>query len=205
MPNGSHSQVRWKTAQGAQEFWLGGPGRDHTLSDTSGLLIFTLSSSVNDVLIISTGGYAYFETSFQTSHNRFLVPITVKPSVNSSSSGSLGKVSPNELLRPLISKFPIFHLSRESSKQIPIPDFSLFQSPNISDTGSQGLCLSLFYSIDGLSADSLQVILLDSKTHYNRTLAFYNDITEGVWRKSEIAYTYATTHKVSSANIRFNY
>lgn len=37
VPNGSHPEIRWKTAQGAQEFWLGGPGRDHTLSDTSGL------------------------------------------------------------------------------------------------------------------------------------------------------------------------
>lgn len=36
VPNGSHAEIRWKTAQGAQEFWLGGPGRDHTLSDTSG-------------------------------------------------------------------------------------------------------------------------------------------------------------------------
>lgn len=113
-----------------------------------------------------------------------------------SSSGS-SKVNNNEVLRPLISRFPLFQMSTESRREVPVPDYSLFSSPNITDTGSQGLCLSLFYSIDGLSADSLQVILSDSKTRYNRTLSFYNDITEGEWRKSEIAYAYATTHKVS--------
>ena len=87
-------------------------------------------------------------------------------------------------------------MSREINKEVTIPDFSLFQSPNITDTGSQGLCFSLFYTVDGLSADSLQVILVDSKSGYNRTLAYYNDVTESEWRKSEIAYTYAAIHKV---------
>lgn len=107
-----------------------------------------------------------------------------------------GKGMANEMLRPLISRFPLFQMSSQSRKDVPVPDYSLFQSPNISDTGSQGLCLNLYYSIGGLSADSLQIILADSKGKYNRTLALYNDVTEGEWRKSEIAYTYATTHKV---------
>lgn len=47
VPNGSHPEIRWKTAQGAQEFWLGGPGRDHTLSDTSGKCFYHLMYSDN--------------------------------------------------------------------------------------------------------------------------------------------------------------
>lgn len=187
VPNGSHPEIRWKTAQGAQEFWLGGPGRDNTLKDSS-------------------GGYAYFETSHQSSNTgRYSVVVpsglpgngrSLSQSNNSTVVSSGGRGMSSEVLRPLISRFPLFQMSTESRKEIPVPDYSLFQSPNITDTGSQGLCLSLYYSIDGLSADSLQVILSDSKTRYNRTLSFYNDITEGEWRKSEIAYTYATIHKI---------
>ncbi|KAJ6225385.1 hypothetical protein RDWZM_003930 [Blomia tropicalis] len=187
VPNGSHPTIRWKTAQGAQEFWLGGPGRDHTLSDTS-------------------GGYAYFETSFQSNNQRFQnQPTTpVRSSSSTAANQSLirttsghHQLSSNDILRPLISRFPIFQLTKDNNKQITIPDYSLFQSPNITDTGSQGLCLGFYYSIDGLSADSLQVVLIDSKTGYNRTLSMYNDVTDGIWIKSEIAYTYAGLHRIA--------
>lgn len=57
VPNGSHPDIRWKTAQGAQEFWLGGPGRDHTLSDTSGksfsaFLVFDGNPNLNRWLCV---------------------------------------------------------------------------------------------------------------------------------------------------------
>lgn len=44
-PSNEHHLVRWKAGQGALSHWSGGPAIDHTLKD-------------------ATGGYAYFETSF---------------------------------------------------------------------------------------------------------------------------------------------
>lgn len=185
VPNGSHPTIRWRTAQGAQEFWLGGPGRDHTLSDTS-------------------GGYAYFETSYQSTQ---LMPYNEHKPNNIAANVSAQPITPygrnnknTEVIRPLLTRFPLFQLSAESSPEIVVPDYSLFQSPNITDTGPQGLCMSFFYAVDGLSAAGLQVILSDSKTHHNRTLISYNDLTEGEWRKTEIAYTYPYTHKVTHIN-----
>lgn len=88
-------------------------------------------------------------------------------------------------------------LNELNQNRVDVPDYGLFQSPNITDTGPQGLCLSFYYAIDGLSASGLDVILVDSKTDNNRTLISYNDFTDGEWRKSEIAYTFSGTHKVS--------
>ena len=36
VPPDSHPKLRWRTGQGAQAFWMGGPRNDHTLADTSG-------------------------------------------------------------------------------------------------------------------------------------------------------------------------
>ncbi|KAF7496233.1 MAM and LDL-receptor class A domain-containing protein 1 [Sarcoptes scabiei] len=204
VPNNSHPTVRWRVAQGSQEFWLGGPGRDHTLLDTS-------------------GGYAYFETSYQQpqqspfSSGRWSqdngnlkqsngsgvyssghgIKNNRHPSPSYSSSSSSSSKS-DEIIRPLITNFPLFQIDKEFSRnKIPVPDFSLFQSVNISDTGPQGLCMSFFYIIDGLSTDSLQVLLMDMKSNYNRTLIEFNDITDEQWKKSEILYTYADVHKIA--------
>lgn len=181
VPNGSHPLVRWRIAQGSQQFWLGGPGKDHTLLDTS-------------------GGYAYFETSYQQMNNRYVstsINHNNHKHSNHSLSGNKNKHKNDEVIRPLISHFPLFQINKEYKKQIPVPDFSIFQSPNISDTGPTGLCMTFYYIIDGLSTESLQIILSDSTTRYNKTLMEYKDITDGEWRKSEILYTYAEEHTVT--------
>lgn len=184
VPNASHPMVRWRTAQGAQEFWLGGPPRDHTLTDSS-------------------GGYAYFETSYQmpSMPRTTIVPNKyASPSNNISFSGRLMSSSGgsnNELLRPFISQLPLFQVTRETTKEIPVPDDGVLQSPNITNTGPQGVCLSFFYSIDGLSTESLEVILQDAaRPKYNRTLIIFNDVTEAEWRRAEVAYAYSSTHRM---------
>ncbi|XP_027199540.2 LOW QUALITY PROTEIN: MAM and LDL-receptor class A domain-containing protein 1-like [Dermatophagoides pteronyssinus] len=191
VPNGSHPMYRWRIAQGSQQFWLGGPGNDHTLLDTS-------------------GGYAYFETSYQQQMNHNEKFISMNNQLNNQrqsnnsiiSTGSLlgysSKKSKNdEVIRPLISQFPLFQISKpESKKNIPVPDYGLLQTPNISETGPMGICMIFYYNIEGLSSDSLQVILSDSKTKHNRTLLEYSDVTDGEWRKAEVLYTYADLHQI---------
>lgn len=183
VPNGSHPMVRWRTAQGAQEFWLGGPARDHTLTDSS-------------------GGYAYFETSYQMANSPprvMIVPNKYAPpphNVTFAGRSSLSGAN-NELLRPFIAHLPLFQVSRETSTEIPVPDNGVLQSPNITNTGPQGVCLSFFYSIEGLSTDSLEVILQDAaRPKYNRTLIIFNDVTDTEWRRAEVAYAYSATHRM---------
>ncbi|OTF80004.1 hypothetical protein BLA29_012656, partial [Euroglyphus maynei] len=139
---------RWRIAQGSQQFWYGGPGNDHTLLDTS-------------------GGYAYFETSYQQqlSNNDKFLSITGQinnqrksnhSNINVDSLFDYKKSKNNEVIRPLISQFPLFQISKpESKRPIPIPDYGLLQSPNITETGSMGLCMIFYYNIGGLSSDSL--------------------------------------------------
>ncbi|RWS31469.1 hypothetical protein B4U80_01013 [Leptotrombidium deliense] len=35
VPEDSHSNILWKTGQGSQAYWLGGPLKDHSASDES--------------------------------------------------------------------------------------------------------------------------------------------------------------------------
>ena len=145
------------------------------------------------------GGYIYFETSHQPiptiSSAQLNEPISGS---NASTSLSTRLSSGNALLRPLLTKFPIFSPSSvEISNELPIPTSSFFQGPNISDTGPNGLCLSFFYSIDGLSADNLQIMLRDVETSSDRQIWQSSEGMEGAWVRGEVAYTYGSVHKVS--------
>jgi hypothetical protein len=87
---------------------------------------------------------------------------------------------------------------------MPVPTSSYLQGPNITDTGPNGLCLSFFYSIDGLSANNLQVQIKDLETGMNRSIWLSNDAMEGAWVKGEVVYTYGSNHKVCRSKIQIN-
>ncbi len=147
------------------------------------------------------GGYIYFETSHQPIPSISSAQLTdsLSSSNTSSSSTSLGTrlSGGNALLRPLLTKFPIFHpSSSESNNELPVPTSAFFQGPNISDTGPNGLCLSFFYAIDGLSADNLQIHLRDVETGSDRAIWQSSEGMEGTWVRGEVAYTYGSVHKV---------
>ncbi|CAG2108770.1 unnamed protein product [Medioppia subpectinata] len=179
VPPDSHPKLRWRTGQGAQAYWMGGPRNDHTLADTS-------------------GGYIYFETSHQPIASAGPALLSDTPNAsNTSSFGSSKFSSGNALLRPLLNKFPVFHpMSSEPNSELPVPNSANFQGPNISDTGPNGLCLSFFYAIDGLSADNLQIHLRDVETGSDRTIWQSSEGMEGTWVRGEVAYTYGSVHKI---------
>lgn len=79
-----------------------------------------------------------------------------------------------------------------------IPNSAALLSPNISQTGPQGLCLNFFYNMDGLSAEKLRVLVKDIETNQNQTLWESASETEGRWVRAAVAYAYETTHQVST-------
>ncbi len=185
---------------------IGSEDRDSIiLSETRAVMlkIYTFFLKIN--IIYKTGGYIYFETSHQP-----IQTVTSQPSQPSSDSlinafnlSSLSSnlntriSSSNALLRPLLSKFPIFQPSpSEPSHGMPVPTSSHLQGPNITDTGPNGLCLSFYYSIDGLSAHNLQIGIKDLETGMNRSIWKSNDEMEAAWVRGEVVYTYGSNHKV---------
>jgi hypothetical protein len=64
------------------------------------------------------------------------------------------------------------------------------------------LCLSFFYSIDGLSVNNLQVEVKDLETGMNRSIWQSNDDMAGAWVKGEAVYTYGSIHKVCRSKIQ---
>ena len=162
-------------------------------------------------IITSKGGYIYFETSHQPISTVSSSQTSDSLSSQNSSTALNTRLSAgNALLRPLLSRFPIFNPgSSDSSTEIPVPTSAFFQGPNISDTGPNGLCLSFFYAIDGLSADNLQIHLRDVETGVDRSIWQSSEGMEGTWVRGEVAYTYGSVHKVSKSSdfmpkIRFN-
>ncbi|XP_022236447.1 MAM and LDL-receptor class A domain-containing protein 1-like, partial [Limulus polyphemus] len=73
---------------------------------------------------------------------------------------------------------------------------ALLVSQNMSQTDPSGFCVSFFYAINGLSAQSLKMLLIDGETLEKRTLWESTDGLEGSWRKGEVGYTYEKTHQV---------
>lgn len=202
VPADSHPKMRWRTGQGAQAFWMGGPPIDHTLADSSGKVNKLKINYISNFLTKTLGGYAYFETSYTRppASKEPLPKEKEKPTIDSNLTslitGSQSQ-STNTLLRPLISKFPIFQ-PNEAKKlaEIPPPNSAFFFGPNITDSGPQGLCLSFFYYIDGLSSDRIRVHIRDIEAGTNRTIWESIDNIQRNWTKGEVVYTYGAAHKV---------
>ncbi|XP_076309730.1 MAM and LDL-receptor class A domain-containing protein 1-like isoform X2 [Tachypleus tridentatus] len=117
------------------------------------------------------GGYTFFETSYLNSDSQ------IYPSSQSPSSAFLGD-------------------TRSQFQNYAQGFTALLLSQNISQTDTNGYCISFFYAINGLSAHKLKVILMDGETSENRTLWESNDGLEGSWRKGEVAYTHENIHKI---------
>lgn len=77
-----------------------------------------------------------------------------------------------------------------------VPNTAHIFSPNISQTGPQGLCLNFYYNLDGLSADKLRILVRDMDSGMNQTIWQSSVESEGNWIRAAVAYTYETTHQV---------
>ena len=77
-----------------------------------------------------------------------------------------------------------------------VPDSAHLISGNISVTGPKGMCLSFYYSVDGLSAEKLRVLVKDVDSDSNQTLWESSSESEGNWTRAAVAYAYETTHQV---------
>ena len=83
---------------------------------------------------------------------------------------------------------------------------AMMESPLLASTGSKGHCVTFSYSISGLSADRLRVLLhpvnldTDQETPDFATdivLATLIDDTMGDWTDAQVMYTYPEEHTVS--------
>lgn len=71
----------------------------------------------------------------------------------------------------------------------------LLSSPVYNHTGPTGLCLTFFYSISGLSAKSLRVLLRNSLGK-DSVLWESKDNNDGIWHLGEVAYSYGDKHRI---------
>ena len=87
---------------------------------------------------------------------------------------------------------------------------AMMESPLLTSTGSKGHCVTFSYSISGLSADRLRVLLhpVDLDTDPDTpnfssdvVLATLIDDTMGVWKDAQVMYTYPEEHTVGLKKI----
>ena len=124
------TSLKWTASRGEDAYWVGGPRADH--SDGS-----------------IEGGYAFLETSAvsEQSSNGLAPPGEDNRCVGSRS--VLGCARPRLLL--------IACECRREGKGT--ADSAMMESPLLESTGSRGHCVTFSYSISGLSADRLRVLL----------------------------------------------
>lgn len=100
-------------------------------------------------------------------------------------------------LLPQVFSQPLLSVSSISvDHNVYVPTSALLMSPNISETGPEGICINFFYATDGLSPEKLRILVRDTETGINQTLWETSVDTEGRWIKAEIAYTYQNIHHV---------
>ncbi|XP_046406809.1 MAM and LDL-receptor class A domain-containing protein 1-like [Ischnura elegans] len=78
---------------------------------------------------------------------------------------------------------------------------AFIESPMLETTGPEGKCVSFSYSMDGLSAAGLRVLLHPVVEEggvemYDRVLWGTKDSTQGKWMEAEVLYTYNQAHQV---------
>lgn len=163
------------------------------------------------------GGYVYFETSYKASNRVFSsaalesgsdLPIQVINEPNGSNYSGYGSPSSSPQLasytasgsNPTQTLPPIYKQSLSISNLdepvLIVPNTAHIYSPNISQTGPQGLCLNFYYNLDGLSADTLRIVVRDMDSGLNQTLWQSSVESEGNWIRAAVAYAYETTHQV---------
>ncbi|XP_023224461.1 MAM and LDL-receptor class A domain-containing protein 1-like [Centruroides sculpturatus] len=77
-----------------------------------------------------------------------------------------------------------------------IADNALLLSPNISRTEPQGTCLTFYYSIEGLSADKLRILLYRHADKSMIPLWESSDIMTENWQKGEVVYAIGEKHQI---------
>ncbi|GIY01095.1 MAM and LDL-receptor class A domain-containing protein 2 [Caerostris darwini] len=93
----------------------------------------------------------------------------------------------------------VFYETSELSSygELPRSEYSSNQliGPEYNHTGPSGLCLSFFYSIAGLSAKSLRVVLRNSLKH-DTILWESKDNADGTWYMGEVAFSYGQKYSI---------
>lgn len=160
------------------------------------------------------GGYVYFETSYKASNRVFSSAALesgsdLSPSIKviNDSNGSNNNYnypgygftssssSPSLPTAASIYKQSL-SISNLDEPVLVVPNIAHIYSPNISQTGPQGLCLNFYYNLDGLSADKLRIVVRDMESGLNQTLWQSSVESEGSWIRAAVAYAYETTHQV---------
>ncbi|RWS31471.1 MAM domain-containing glycosylphosphatidylinositol anchor protein 2-like protein [Leptotrombidium deliense] len=148
-----------------------------------------------------SGGYAYFETSYKAI-NRVFSSAALESGYNEPQRIAIIDNNNNKTDTKLsasggqLSLFKETLISRPDETRTVIPNVAHLISPNITRGGPQGLCISFFYNIDGLSSDRLRILVRDIQSGENQTVWQSRMHSDGNWIKSEIAYSYNELHQV---------
>ena len=160
----------------------------------------------------SSGGYAYFETSYKAANRVFSsaalesgssgdLRIQVMDDLNGVAGGNYSlSISSASAPTATASAVGVFKQSYSVSSLgevvSVVPSSAHLISPNISVTGPKGICLNFYYNLDGLSAEKLRILVKGIDSEANQTLWESSTESEGKWIKAAVAYAYETTHQV---------
>ena len=192
----AHKTMRWKAGQGAFSHWSGGPPVDHTSANVS-------------------GGFAYFETSYKHPTARTI-------DFNLLSSWVRNVTTAHRLpthqtleqrLQPLVLRLQSLNshlqsrLSLQNMQNMPsiyrlalkdliVPTTAVLRSPLVTGTRPQGVCLTFYYAISGLSADRLSVTIVEPSSGRRRHLWVSRVESVDEWTRMEISYAHPSDHVI---------
>ena len=76
---------------------------------------------------------------------------------------------------------------------------AVMESNSQGPTGASGACLKFWYSIDGLSANKLRVMVKGEDNSIDKMFTIWEakDRTRGDWKEAQALYTFTGNHSVS--------
>nr|CAD7201256.1 unnamed protein product [Timema douglasi] len=180
--NRNGSSLQWQAGAGTLANWLGGPTVDAGSGDDS-------------------------ERAPGTTLDRW----KAQPSAGSTSGGLEGEeelilaslgIRPDPDHSTPWGGYAFFETSfLAASPEVRAAQNAFIESPVMGSTGAEGKCVTFSYSMDGLSAAGLRVILHPAPEDnvpgaFDRVLWSTKDPTNKKWVETEILYTYNTNHQI---------
>lgn len=195
----SGGTLRWKAGQGAHSHWSGGPPVDHTYGNSS-------------------GGFAYFETSYKSSSSASSYgrafnfrPLDSWKSVIDLTKNITKKAEPlvEARIQPLLYKIHnireklenriqgtriinnvqnIYYSLRDTASKASLT------SALLPPTKPQGVCVSFYYSVAGLSADRITLTITEKASSRSRMLWSTKFDSQEEWIKMETLYAHPSEH-----------
>ncbi|KAL7644743.1 UNVERIFIED_CONTAM: hypothetical protein RMT77_004556 [Armadillidium vulgare] len=77
-----------------------------------------------------------------------------------------------------------------------VPRTAFMESTDLTPTGARGRCIKFWYSIDGLSAETLKVKIKENDGREISVIWETMDSTRGDWREAQALYTFTKNHSI---------